>query len=41
MQLGVTRFNLFMFTEEDDATINNEDRNKFYIRKIVKIYSFL
>ena len=26
-------FNLFMFTEEDGTSINNEDRKEFQIRK--------
>ena len=34
-------FNLSMFTEKDGATINNEDRKEFWIRKNAIIYSML
>ena len=30
-----------MFTEEDDTTINNEDKKEFEIRKNAKTYSVL
>ena len=31
-------FNLSKFTEEDDTSINNEDRKEFQTRKNAKIY---
>ena len=34
-------FSLSMFAEEDDTTINIEDKKEFEIRKNAKVYSIL